>query len=306
MSGGNSIQIMDKWDGKISSTTRNFWRARFVRVIFILAAVCIIVGCRNNSVPKIEKETPQMSTTQSWLKLSPTKTKSPEATMARFREVDLKPKDTASPQNTPVPISSIELCSPLSEHEIHELPGIISSPYDPPPMGKDDRHQGVDFAYYNQGLRRSIQDEGVQSIAAGWVAGVIEDRLPYGNMIIIETPRSELSDEVTNRLEIGAQESLYHLYAHLRETPLPEFEGWVTCGQLLGYVGKTGYNIPVPHLHLETRIGPSDTTFDGMVFYDTTANPSEMENYKLWRMSGLYRHFNPMLIFDVTVSTHEP
>jgi murein DD-endopeptidase MepM/ murein hydrolase activator NlpD len=165
-------------------------------------------------------------------------------------------------------------------------------------MGKDDRHQGLDFAYYSQGTRNSIDGEGVTAILTGWVALVVDDRLPYGNMVILETPATDLPEGIIHKLNILPDESLYHLYAHLREPPFVSTGDRVACGQLLGYVGKSGYNIPVPHLHLETRIGPSGTRFDGMVFYDTQASESEMENYRTWRMSGTYRHFDPLRLFS--------
>jgi len=190
-----------------------------------------------------------------------------------------------------------QLCSPLADHEIGSLPQIVSSPYDPPPMGKDDRHQGVDFAYYNQGGRASIQGEGVTAILEGWVAAVIIDRLPYGNSVILETPGSELPPELIDDLDIEDGESLYHLYAHFEESPLPKFGSRVECGAMLGFVGATGYNIPVAHLHLETRIGPSGARFAEMAFYDSRATDQEMESYKLWRMSGVFQHFDPMRLF---------
>jgi murein DD-endopeptidase MepM/ murein hydrolase activator NlpD len=68
----------------------------------------------------------------------------------------------------------------------------------------------------------------------------------------------------------------------------------VSCGQLLGIVGKTGYDIVNPHLHLEMRIGPAGTIFTSMVFYDTSATVEEMDNYRRWRTSGEFRHLNPM------------
>lgn len=99
-------------------------------------------------------------------------------------------------------------------------------------------------------------------------------------------------------LGIVAGESLYHLYAHFDESPLPEAGDWVACGELIGEVGKSGYNIPVAHLHLETRIGPSGAIFDEMGYYDTRASEVARENYETWRMSGVFRHFNPMVLFS--------
>jgi murein DD-endopeptidase MepM/ murein hydrolase activator NlpD len=204
---------------------------------------------------------------------------------------------SSTPTITPTSVPAFRLCSPLAEHQVSDLPGIVSSPYDPPPMGKDDRHQGVDFAYYNQGGRESILGEGVTAILPGWVVTVIPDRLPYGNMVILETPRERLSAEIIQGLGIEPGESLYHLYAHFLEVPLPSPGAWVECGDLIGQVGATGYNIPVAHLHLETRIGPAGKRFDGMGYYDTQASESDRVNYELWRMSGVFRHFDPMVLF---------
>ncbi len=190
------------------------------------------------------------------------------------------------------------LCSPLAEQEITELSEIVSDSYDPPPPGKDERHQGVDFAYYRRGERASIEGEGVQAILPGRVASSMNDRLPYGNMVIIETPRSDLPPGIIRSVDIDPGESLYHLYAHLAAPPQVTVGDWVNCGQLLGEVGKTGYNIPVPHLHFETRIGPADAVFESMAFYDTRATENEMYNYRWWRMSGEFRHFDPMILFD--------
>jgi murein DD-endopeptidase MepM/ murein hydrolase activator NlpD len=187
----------------------------------------------------------------------------------------------------------------LSEHEIDELPSIVSDPFAPPPAGKDDRHHGVDFAYYNQGDRASIEGEGVTAILPGRAAAVLIDRLPYGNMVIIETSQVDLWPQLIQHLEIESEESLYHLYAHLNQPPEVIIGQQISCGQLIGVVGKTGYNIPVPHLHLEIRVGPSGTFFESMAFYDTRATEDEMENYKTWRTSGEFRYFDPMDLFVI-------
>jgi len=64
----------------------------------------------------------------------------------------------------------------------------------------------------------------------------------------------------------------------------------ISSEQLVGMSGNAG----VPHLHIETRIGPAGARFSGMRFYDTLATQQERDNYLLWRTSGVYRHFNPM------------
>jgi murein DD-endopeptidase MepM/ murein hydrolase activator NlpD len=69
----------------------------------------------------------------------------------------------------------------------------------------------------------------------------------------------------------------------------------VEACQPLGEVGMSG-NTDIPHLHLETRLGPAGTVFESMRFYSTSATIEEMENYVLWRTSGVYRHFDPMIL----------
>jgi murein DD-endopeptidase MepM/ murein hydrolase activator NlpD len=196
---------------------------------------------------------------------------------------------------TPEPVW--HLCSPLAEQTIQEIPEIVSDPYSPPPPGKDDRHHGTDLAYYRRKERTTIEGEVVQAILPGKVVAVVEDRLPYGNMVMIETARDDLPSDLIAELGIAPKESLYHLYAHFRSKPLVEMGQWVDCGQALGEVGATGYNIVNAHLHLETRLGPSSADFsEGMAYYHTRTTEQERTNYELWRTSGEFRHFDPMLL----------
>jgi len=185
------------------------------------------------------------------------------------------------------------VCSPLEIHPLEELPEIISDPYHPPPMGKDERHQGVDFSYYQRGERSSIQGVGVQSILAGKVAASIPNSFPFGNLVIVETPGSDLPDWLRFQLGITASESLYVMYAHLDETPLVSRGQSIQQCQLIGKVGKSG-NAGIAHLHLETRIGPYGSFFSTMAYYLADTTPEERDNYVLWRMSGVFRHFDPM------------
>ncbi len=262
---------------------------------FFVIVVLLVVGCgqvevvQNEEIP-VETKIAIPPTTK---KVTMDNPKVAIATRSSATPFSIVEKTTSTPQ------LDWKLCSPLAEHEIGSLNGIISSPYNPPPMGKDDRHQGVDFAYYNQDGRASIQGEGVTAILGGWVAAILIDRLPYGNMVMIETPYNRLPAGIVKGLEITENESLYHLYAHMEGLPEILISQWVGCGDLLGTVGKTGYNIPVAHLHLETRIGPAGWRFEGMAYYDTQATEIERENYVMWRMSGMFRHFDPMCLFDL-------
>ncbi len=195
----------------------------------------------------------------------------------------------ASP--TPVPT----LCSPLAEHPLSELPEIVSDPYRPPPPGKEERHHGVDFSYYRRGERLSILGVGVQSIFSGRVAASIQESFPYGNVVIVETPLNALPADLAETLGIKIGESVYSLYAHLGSSPLVALGDTVVACQGIGEVGKSG-NAGVSHLHLEMRIGPAGRSFTSMAFYTTQATEEERANYLLWRISGIFRHFDPMQV----------
>ncbi len=220
----------------------------------------------------------------------------------------IDPSPTAAVQPlasaTPVPTATDEpvfsLCSPLDIHPLSELPEIVSDPYAPPPPGKDDRHQGVDFSYYRRGERLSIRGVGIQSVLAGVVAAAVTDKFPYGNMVMVESPRASLPAELAARLGIAENESLYALYAHMEDAPLVRLGQAVSACQALGTVGISG-NAGMAHLHLETRIGPAGTQFASMMFYTTRATPEERANYLLWRTSGVFRHFDPMKLLSVNL-----
>jgi len=198
---------------------------------------------------------------------------------------------TATSAATSVP----SICSPLAEHPLAELSEIISDPYHPPPPGKDDRHQGVDFSYYRRGERLSILGAVVQSVLPGRVAAAIADSFPYGNLVIIETALSELPVTLVDKLRLKSGESVYSLYAHLESPPQLILGEKIVACQPLGAVGKSG-NAGVPHLHLEMRIGPADQNFSAMAFYTVQASQTARENYLLWRTSGVFHHFDPMLV----------
>jgi murein DD-endopeptidase MepM/ murein hydrolase activator NlpD len=193
--------------------------------------------------------------------------------------------------------SPFEICSPLLSIPLEELAQVVSAPYSPPPTGSDERHQGVDFAYYHRGGRLSILGDGVQSVLAGRVAGLVIDRYPYGNTLIVETPASELPGALRETLDLVTGESLYLLYAHMETPPNFQMGAWVEVCQLLDTVGKSG-NAGVAHLHLEARLGPADSRFTSMAYYIESASDEERQAYRLWRTSGVYRSFDPLLLFD--------
>jgi len=261
---------------------------KLTRLIFLPLIALILIACAgaDDPIPPPRTATPAPPRT---LPL-PTDTATPARTLApTFLAV------SPTPRATPTPEWIQQLCSPLAEQTLEEIPEIISDPYNPPPPGRDERHQGVDFAYYRRKNRTTNEGEIVQAILPGRVAAVVNDQLPYGNMVIIETEGDRLPPALRADLGIEPKESLYHLYAHFGDAPLVSLGDEITCGQALGAVGASGYNIVNPHLHLETRIGPAGKAFpEGMGFYTTAASDAERENYTLWRTSGVFRHFDPM------------
>mgnify|MGYP001075558426 FL=1 len=206
-----------------------------------------------------------------------------------------------APLSTQQPIAAeFKICSPLSWETIPELSEIVADPYNPPPPERaEERHHGVDFSHYSRKGHASILGEPVQAVLGGVVAASISDRLPYGNMVIIETYQDGLPDSLVKDLGLQPDQSLYLLYGHLENTPLVKLGELVTCGQTLGTVGKTGYNIVNEHLHLETRYGPLGVRFASMAFYTTTATEQEMLSYQRWRTGGEFIHFDPFKLLDL-------
>ncbi|MGE5220987.1 MAG: M23 family metallopeptidase [Omnitrophica WOR_2 bacterium] len=175
----------------------------------------------------------------------------------------------------------------------------MTNPFDPPPAGKDSGHHGVDFAYYRRGERLSIEGVTIQSVLDGRVTAVVKNRPPYGNMTIIESPASVLPGGLKQLMDIQPTQSVYLLYAHMKETPVVSIGQKIACGSPLGEVGNTpaGWS-SAPHLHFEVRIGPAGITFSGMAYYDNAASQEEMDNYRRWRMSSDFRMVNPMDLLD--------
>lgn len=210
----------------------------------------------------------------------------------------LQPSKPATPDQT---VAS-PVCSPLERVALNDLHFIISEGYHPPPMGKDDRHQGVDFSYYHWNGDFAIEGTHIQSVLGGNVAAAIKDSFPFGRMVIIETPKELLSKEMISVFGIGEEESLYILYAHMSiASPLVVLGSRVQPCQTLGYVGRTG-NTDAPHLHLETRVGPMNWRFEVFSSFRDTDTLEEKQNYRLWRISGLFVHFDPMRLLTWEVS----
>lgn len=143
-----------------------------------------------------------------------------------------------------------------------------------------------------------MKGEPVQSILPGRAAAVLNDLYPYGNMVMVETPLIDIPETLVEDLEIPAGESLYILYAHMNQPPMVSLGEQVQVCQPLGEVGMSG-NTDIPHLHVETRFGPSGHVFKSMRYYDTRATLEELADYELWRTSGEFQHFDPMVLLGV-------
>lgn len=230
------------------------------------------------------------------------------------------PKPSAQPTATPE--EPMQVCAPLSGWALEDVTTNITNPYQPPALGSDDPHQAIDLTVFDASRQISLKGAEVQSVLPGRVAGVINGRFPYGNAVIVEAhldevPESWLSGitlpieapitELTSALTCPDvmtppewdvdQLSVYVLYAHLQQPVGLQVGDEIGCGQALGAVGMTG-NALNPHLHVEMRAGPADFIFSGMAHYDVSANAEEMANYCLWRVSGLFWRFDPLLILQ--------
>lgn len=222
---------------------------------------------------------------------------------------------------TPAPV--ISFVSPLEGFSFVQLHDIISNPFVAAHPTWDDGHQGIDLSFYRYGDIVGIEGLPIHAIAGGTVVAVVNNRTPYGNMIIIETPLSEIPENwqatyniptpaptVTSDGRLTCPESgpspifvtsgtrsLYILYGHMLNPPEFEVGDIVSTGQEIGQVGNTGESSG-PHLHLETRYGPSGARFTTIAHRDTSVTPEEMNNYCVWRISELFQAVDPLLLLD--------
>jgi murein DD-endopeptidase MepM/ murein hydrolase activator NlpD len=164
----------------------------------------------------------------------------------------------------------------------------------------------------------ALAGEPVQAVMMGRVAAVIEDRFPYGNALLLETPLQALPPDWLDPGWIPAlaptlssnpaltcptpaappaldfsRRSLYVLYAHMQAKADYQLGQTVRCGEQIGEIGQSG-NALAPHLHLEVRVGPSGERFVGLAHYETRASSEEMSNYCVWRVSGVYQLVDPL------------
>lgn len=225
---------------------------------------------------------------------------------------------TIVPTATMTAVPEAQICSPFAGWDRVQLIESISNPFHPPATRSDDPHQGVDFSDLDPDFGYAREGLAVYAVLAGRVAGVIADRFPYGNAVVIETTLDDLpaglaipekysEPAVATALTCppaaeltggqGKPQALYLLYAHLQEQLEVAVGDSIECGQPLGNVGGTG-NALAPHLHLEARAGPAGQQFTSMAHYMSSASETEMANYCVWRVSGQFPLLDPMMLIE--------
>jgi RHS repeat-associated protein len=140
-------------------------------------------------------------------------------------------------------------------------PVTVTDPYGAPryddagnPIGGG--HQGIDLWNY---------DQQIFTVFSGTVVSFLgQDIDPFGNSLVIETNFWMLPDSVITALGVKPGQSVYVLYAHMKEPPTVDLGAEVTRGQTIGKMGNTGTVFGSgggTHLHLEARVGPSGAIF---------------------------------------------
>ena len=285
--------------------------------LFTFLLIVSLTGCTSNSDEINHKTTSLPLTATSTSYASPTLTIESVPTSSPSPSPAYTKKSTGVEE-----ITDLRICSPLQGIPITELTDTIHNPFNPPRSGRDDPHQGVDFAVQEYGI--AISGNPVQSVLDGHVAAVIDNRFPYGNALMIETPLVSLDPQSALGIYLptlsptiephpalncpqvspvpswnAEKRSLYLLYAHLKEPPSFQIDEAVKCGQIIGQIGDSG-NALNPHLHLEVRIGPSGARLGSMAHYSTSASSEEMSAYCTWRVMEIFQLVDPMQLLSTT------
>ncbi|MEI7848210.1 MAG: M23 family metallopeptidase [Chloroflexota bacterium] len=212
--------------------------------------------------------------------------------------LDIEASSTAQTISASLPNT---VCSPLAIQPLDKLSKMITQPFIMP-LGTDvggytdGGHHGLDVGFNTRGMLRFI---GTPILAAveGKVSSIIYNRPPYGNMVILETTYDHIPQKVIINQKIPAGDSLYVLYAHMQNLQPLKIGQVIKCGHLIAEAGLSGITSG-PHLHFETRWGPPDAKFPVMGAYRGDVTPDEMKYYKIWRMSRIYKLFDPFVLLN--------
>ena len=209
--------------------------------------------------------------------------------------------ETFTPTKTPLPATKV--CSPLTDHALGDLRKYLSQPFSAP-LGenKEQGHHGVDFAYYHRDeiiTAPPLEGNPIQSVLNGIMAGLGYNDV-YGNYLIVETGFEILPADLAALYPIEPGQSIYLLYAHMQDLAPFEIREPLDCAQVIGYVGDSGsqFFVSDPHLHLETRVGPSGIFIEPMAYYSTQATEEERSEYLYWRTSDVFTLFDPMILLE--------
>lgn len=277
-----------------------------LRVLFLITVIGVLLhsGCAAEQLT--EEMTPTIP--------SPTATLSPSPS----------PVNTSVPQPTPTmqPTKVASACSPLKGIALDELYAITSFEFNNPTAYSDAFHPGVDLAFFSYKEFTTMHGLPVQALLPGKVVQVIEDRFPYGNSILIETPLELVDINLKSALLLPTpipqreidlfspcakdmpriawsadSKSLFTLYAHLKNKPAFEIGAAVACGETIGAIGITGNSV-ADHLHLEMRLGPAEAHFGTFAALRPDATAEEKYNYCIWNSSGYFQGINPALFWQ--------
>jgi murein DD-endopeptidase MepM/ murein hydrolase activator NlpD len=248
----------------------------------------------------------------------------------------LPPTETATPTAASVPLID-EVCSPLRGIALDDLWLITSNAYffkypfsEGSPNEKN--HPGIDLGFYTTANIPSYtgqelhtdDDFPIQAILPGKIVETVNNRFPYGNMVLIETRVDALTPEFQNQLRLPEpysrevlelrfpcdkdqpaiswsqdSKSIYVLYAHMKDPSTLQPGDQVQFGQVIGGIGATGNSSEsIEHLHLEIRIGPSDAEFGFIASYDAAATTEERYNYCIWALSQEFQSIDPTFFWE--------
>lgn len=230
----------------------------------------------------------------------------------------------------PVPLVT-EIDSPLQGMPLTDLAKNTSNPYyfkHPFSEGptNDLNHPAVDLAFFHYKNYNSDVGFPIQAILPGTVVEALNNRYPYGNMVLIETPLSALAPELLEKIQIPkaysddeikirstcqpdqtriswsqTNQSMYVLYAHMQNPPTLKAGDEVQAGELLGGIGASGHaEVGAEHLHLEIRVGPAEAKFGVISSYLSSSTAEERYNYCIWALSEVFQPIDPSLFWETS------